>query len=382
MTTAAPPRSPRVVDITQWYSPTSGGIRTYLHHKADWAERNGVPHAAVVPGAGAGTSRVASSDFVAVRGRTPSRGWGYRVIPRPGPVLDALRALDPDVVVIHDALAFPRSISAWAAERGVGLAMLCHSDLALAASGLPRGTRRPAAGVLGAVQHRALREAPLVLVASSATRARVAGHTPGEVVVSPLGVDAGPFREARPDAVLRRALAPAGHALLLYAGRLSSEKGLELLPAALAKVRRPATMVIAGSGAAERRLRRLAARHGVEGRMRFMGHIASRPDLAALMATADCFVHPNPTEPFGLCPIEAFAAGCRVVAARGSGTAEVLGPRGAQLVAPGDARGLAEGVERALDRPRPRDTLADLTWDATFTREWALYARLGAVRCA
>ena len=40
----------RIVDVTQWYAATSGGIRTYLHAKADWAERVGIEHAIVVPG--------------------------------------------------------------------------------------------------------------------------------------------------------------------------------------------------------------------------------------------------------------------------------------------------------------------------------------------
>ena len=30
----------RVVDLTQWYSPVSGGIRTYLRAKAEWAARH------------------------------------------------------------------------------------------------------------------------------------------------------------------------------------------------------------------------------------------------------------------------------------------------------------------------------------------------------
>ena len=63
----------RVVDLTQWYGPRTGGIRTYLHAKARWAEAAGLGHAAVVSGAGAGEETVASSRFVRVRGVTPSR---------------------------------------------------------------------------------------------------------------------------------------------------------------------------------------------------------------------------------------------------------------------------------------------------------------------
>ena len=46
--------------------------------------------------------------------------------------------------------------------------------------------------------------------------------------------------------------------------------------------------------------------------------------LARLMATGDCFVHPNPDETYGLAPLEALATGTRVVAARGGGLRDQL----------------------------------------------------------
>jgi glycosyltransferase involved in cell wall biosynthesis len=121
---------------------------------------------------------------------------------------------------------------------------------------------------------------------------------------------------------------------------------------------------------------RCAARLGVAGRIRLLGHVAQRDRLAALMATADCFVHPNPAEPYGLAPLEALAAGCRVVAPDAAGSRETLSGRGAVLVPPGDPVALAAGVQAALDRPRPRPDLGDLAWDRTFAREWRCYRAL------
>ena len=368
----------RVVDVTQWYSPTSGGIRTYLRAKAEWAGLRGLPHAAVVTGPSAGPGALAASLVLRVRGRTPSGRWGYRLAPRPAPVIAALEALRPDVVVLHDPLAFPRAVARWARARRVAVAMYCHSDLALGAAGLPAGVRGPAAAVLGLVQRRALAAPGAVLVASETSREWVTPHTAAPVLTAPLGVDLDVFRAARPDGALRARLAAPGEALLLYAGRLSSEKRVDLLAPALARMRRPAVLAVAGAGAARGRLVRAAGRLGVDGRLRMLGHVASRGELAALMATADCFVHPNPAEPFGLAPLEALAAGCRVVAPDAAGTAETLGGRGAVLVAPDDPGALAAGVERALRGPRPRPELDDLGWDRTFEEEWEVYRRLAA----
>jgi alpha-1,6-mannosyltransferase len=367
----------KVVDLTQWYSPVSGGIRTYLTAKAEWAARHGLQHAAVVTGARTGVEIVGGSRFERVRGLSPARAWGYRVAPRAAPVLEALERLDPAIVVLHDALAFPRSVARWAARRGIGVAMLCHSDLALGAAGLPGALRRPAAATLARVQRRSLTAPAAILVASEAARERIHAPEGVRVLTSPLGVDLGVFRAARPDPALRDRLAAPGTPLLLYAGRLSSEKRIDLLPPALAALE-DGVLAVAGTGAALPSLMRTARRLGVERRIVLLGHLTDRRALATLMATADCFVHPNPTEPFGLCPLEALAAGCRVVAPDSAGTAELLRGRGAVLVTPDDPRALAGGVRRALETPRPHPDLADLSWESTFAREWDVYATLAA----
>lgn len=316
--------------------------------------------------------------LVRVRGRTPAGSLGYRMAPRSAPVLDALERLGPGVVVLHDALAFPHAIVRWAAARGVAVALFCHSDLALGASGLPAAIGRPLGRVLRRAQRRALSVVPTVLVASRASEARIAPDRRGPVVRLPLGVDLDVFAGAAPDPALRRRLAPGGRPLLLHAGRLSPDKRVDLLAPTLAALGGDAVLAVAGAGVGEGSLRRRAARLGVADRLRLLGHVPDRAELATLMATADCFVHANPAEPYGLCPLEALAAGCRVVAPDSEGCGETLAGRGALMVAPDDPRALAEGIRRALAAPAPRPDLSGLSWDAAFAREWALYRELSA----
>jgi alpha-1,6-mannosyltransferase len=372
----------RIVDVTQWHSPVSGGIRTYLNAKARWAAASGHDHGVVVTGAQRTRGWLERSPLVTVRGRTPSRRWGYRIALRPGPILAALDELEPDVVVLHDTTSFPQAIARWAGPRGVPVVVVVHSDLAIGAAGLPLPVRGPAAWALRLVQRQGLRAPRVVLVASQESRRRVAPSTPRPVMVSPLGVDLEPFAGAQPSESLRAELTAPGEAMLLYAGRLSGEKRVELLPEALARLGDlRARLVIAGTGAAEGRLLRVAKRVGVEERVRLLGYVGDRERLAELMASADVFVHPSPHEPFGLAPLEALASGCRVVAPRTGGTGETLaGREGAVLVAPDDAVALADGVREALTLPRPAPDLSELGWDATFSREWDLYRRLAEGR--
>ena len=201
----------RVVDLTQWYGPRTGGIRTYLHAKARWAEAAGL-----------------APRRRGQRGRG-GRGDGRRQPVRPGPGGDAVAALglprgaaarrgaarprrawSPSVVVLHDTLAHPRAVADWARRRGVAVAMVCHSDITLAAQGLPRPLRRPAAAALARAQRRGLAPAGRRAGRRPAPwRAASGRRPPARVVRSPLGVDLADFSGARADPAVRAALAPA-----------------------------------------------------------------------------------------------------------------------------------------------------------------------------
>jgi alpha-1,6-mannosyltransferase len=368
----------RIADVTQWFSPTSGGIHTYLRAKAQYASGRALDHAIVVPAGGARSRVFHGSPLIEVPGVLMSRQSGYRLTPRASRFTSVLDELQPDVVVVHDATAHPRAIRDWARANGAAVVMVIHSELESGAAGLTPAVRRPARAVLGYVQDRALAMPDAVIVTSSSLRDRIASRSSTMPVVIPLGVDQSVFMGAAPDPALRAQLAPPEVPLLVHAGRLSSEKRVDLLADMLAELRTPAVLAVAGSGPAHASLKRRAQRLGVGERMVMLGHIADRADLARIMATGDCFVHPNPDETYGLAPLEALATGTRVVAARGGGLRDVLGHRGAVLVEPGNPVALARGVETALMRERSAPDLTDLTWDRTFGKEWDLYKSLTA----
>jgi alpha-1,6-mannosyltransferase len=365
----------RVADVTQWYSPTSGGIRTYLHAKAEFAACAQTPHALIVTRGGTAVGGVGASRVAGVRGLTVPGHWGYHVAPRSRGIIAALDEFDPTVIVIHDATAFPQAIARWASGRGVTVVVMCHSHLADAATGLPRAVAVVAAPILERIQRRATRVGDRVIVASEATRQQLVEHARSPIIVSRLGVDVAVFASATPNPELRARLAGSGH-LLIYAGRLSPEKHVTSLPDVLAALPDAYSLVVAGSGISSDAIRHRARAAGVAGRLHMVGHLTDRDALASLMATADCFVHPNANEPFGLAPLEAAVAGCRVVIPAGAGAARVLARRGGTLVDDDAPHTLARGVQVAMRAARPRLRLSEVSWRPVFEREWRLYAQL------
>ncbi|MFL5895593.1 MAG: glycosyltransferase family 4 protein [Thermoleophilaceae bacterium] len=135
---------------------------------------------------------------------------------------------------------------------------------------------------------------------------------------------------------------------LLAPGRLDPRKGLRTAVEALALLPR-ARLAIVGGGdeghAAE--LRSLAAELGVAERVDFQPP-RPRAELVAAYRDADAVLFPVLwAEPFGLVPLEAMGIGRPVVATGRGGSGEYLRDgENCLLHEPGDARSLAQAVER------------------------------------
>lgn len=144
------------------------------------------------------------------------------------------------------------------------------------------------------------------------------------------------------------AAADNSSSFILYAGRLSPEKGVEVLLRALALV--PGMRLkIAGEGESEPDLRALAASLEISERVDFLGK-QSPSDLRRLMAEARCLVVPSLWyENMPLVVLEAFAQARPVIASRIGGLPELVreGENGL-LFTPGDDAALAASL-RSLD---------------------------------
>src|SRR6202008_3825603 len=115
--------------------------------------------------------------------------------------------------------------------------------------------------------------------------------------------------------------------LLLYVGRVAFEKNIEFLLRAFVAVRgarADATLVIAGGGPGQARLRALASELGVGADAHFIGYLEREQALMDCYAAADVFVFASRTETQGLVLLEALAQGRPVVSTAHMGTASVL----------------------------------------------------------
>ena len=214
-----------------------------------------------------------------------------------------------------------------------------------------------------------------IFVPSAATEAMLVaeGVEPARIALWVRGVDAEAFSPRRRSAALRRAWRVGGGAAdgaplaLLYAGRVSPEKGLALLPDVSARLRRAGVAhrwVVVGDGGGRAELERR-----LEGAV-FAGTLG-RGDVARWMASADVFVFPSCTDTAGNVVLEAQACGLPVVVSDQGGPRENMLPGvTGRVCRGGDAAAFAAAVGELASRPARRRAMAAAARRYALSRGW------------
>lgn len=151
-------------------------------------------------------------------------------------------------------------------------------------------------------------------------------------------------------ATARRVLGqPEDGFLIGWVGRLSAEKGPDVLVDALAHLTDlPVRVSVIGGGRELGSLGARAEQLGVKHQLRWHGVV---PDAAYCFAAFDVFVLSSRTEGTPIVLFEAMAAGVPIVATRVGGVPDVVSPAEAVLVAPADPVALAAAIRDAYRNP-------------------------------
>lgn len=287
------------------------------------------------------------------------------------------------VRVIHVTTPGPVGVAAIAAARRLALPLVgsFHTDLAAytaALSGSPALgglMRRYMRWLYGRCQH--------VLVPSLATRRLVeAAGTPSDrLSVWSRGVDAEHYRPSRRSAALRgwwrvRDDRP----VVLYVGRLSKEKSVDLLPILhdrLVRLGLDHRLVVAGDGP----LRSSLARQCPDAVC--LGNLG-KDDLAAVYASADLFVFPSRTDTAGNVVLEAQASGVPVLVSEAGGPREQMWPEVTGFVLGPDPQEWTVAAARLLSDHGSRRAMGEQarrfaerrTWPAALSPLYRRYRQL------
>jgi glycogen synthase len=199
------------------------------------------------------------------------------------------------------------------------------------------------------------------------------------------GIDPQPLQTCPEEEVnrLRKLYAPNGEKLLFFVGRITPEKGLQVLmramPLILAVVP-DVRLLVAGKNSEQ--MKPLLEELRITPQVELLGFISDER-RNCLYGAVDVAIFPSLYEPFGMVALEAMAAGCTVIASDVGGLSEVVHHRQNGLtVMANNPQSIAWAVEQLFEDPTEaqrwceeakRQVIAFYNWDKIATRTMELY---------
>ncbi|WP_462320989.1 glycosyltransferase [Halochromatium sp.] len=401
----------RYCDLTLAYTETSGGIRTYIDQKRRWiAENSDDEHVLIIPGEHDRSSQTGRLRTIEINSPLIPGCKPYRFFWRPDKVRHALEQSAPDIVELGSFFVEP-----WAAFRYRDechqqakrclVSAYFHTDIAHAYVGAPLrrflvdgveeisetlaawGNRVTEVAESGAEASfgQIFGRCDLTFAATAAQAARIAEYGVSGTEVVPLGVDLSRFSPEQRSVDWRQQQGIGDdEVLLLYCGRLDSEKAVTLLVDAFERLPEQARfpLILMGEGPLREALE---ARAQQRPRLRVLHYERDRAAYAQIMASADVYVTAGAYETFGLAVVEAQASGLPVVGVDAGALCERVAPDRGRLGPVGDAEAMASNIitvaaqRHRLGAAARRHVLeSGYGWDSTFRRLFAIYRHAGA----
>jgi glycogen(starch) synthase len=282
-----------------------------------------------------------------------------------------------DLVHAHDWMTFPAGIEI-ARRAGAPLVVHVHSlEYDRAGHGADRD--------IVAVERQGIEQAARVVAVSYYTRGlinRIHGTPLDKISVVHNGVYARETVEAYSEQ--RTSTGP----VVLFLGRVTFQKGPEYFVQAAARVLEhvpDAVFIMAGSGDMLPRMKALAEDLGIAESFRFPGFLRGA-EVERAFSTADVYVMPSVSEPFGIAPLEAMSYDRPVIVSKQSGVSEVL--RNALKVDFWDVDKIASQIVALLELPelrnviieRAREEIRHIHWDAAAEKLIPIYESVVNVR--
>ncbi|HCR96795.1 MULTISPECIES: glycosyltransferase family 4 protein [Halomonas] len=330
-----------IADMTMFYAPSSGGVRTYLDAKRHRLNALAdARHTLLVPGER--HVYIAQDHRVDVPATPLPFSNGYRFPLTRRPWRRALNEVRPDLIEAGDPYTVGWAAIASARELDIPLIAFYHSDLPTMISNRLGGWSR---SLINGYISRLYDHYDRVLAPSRVMAERLEGLGIKEVRVQPLGVDLTTFRPELRDEQVRVELGLDDDTrLLVFAGRGSQEKNLSTLLETMRRLK---------SGTSTQRYHLLMIGSSmptqVPDNVTVINHFCPTAEIARYFASSDALLHAGTQETFGLIVLEAMACGIPVVAARAGALTENVPEECGMLCRPLDSEDMARSIQALFE---------------------------------
>lgn len=350
----------KIVDISEFYSPTGGGVRHYVDAKFLAAARHGHDLTVIAPGTENRTERRTGGKLIWIK--TPQLPFdaNYRMFWGKAAVFAAIDAEKPDILEGSSPWR-----GGWLAAKWPGRAvkvLFMHADpVAVYPQTLLAGKLAPQTidalfGWYWAYLRRLNAHFDGCVVAGAWLAKRFTRYGLKNMKVAPFGVETSFFKPGLRDENLRAEMLaqcglPPDAALVLNIGRHHPEKrvGTLIETVAIAQKTRPIGFYVVGDGFIHGAIK--AKAEGVP-HVHLAGWLKDRETVARTLASADVLLHGSSAETYGFAVAEALCCGTPVVVPDSGGAADLAEAEFAENYTPGDAKDGARALLKLLSRDR------------------------------
>ena len=271
-----------------------------------------------------------------------------------------------DVIYAHDWLSFGAGLEA---KKKSGKPLIVHVH----ATEFDRSGGTGVNQEVYEMEKAGMEGADVVITVSEYTKQLVVKHygiPEGKIRVVYNGIDEATLPRGRGALPRLRALKAAGYKLVLFLGRITLQKGPDYFIRVAKRVASKDSKVmfiLSGSGDMEQQMIDMAARLGISDRILFTGFV-NGSERHEVYLSADLFVMPSVSEPFGISTLEAMKLGTPVLISKQSGISEVV--KHAMKVDFWDVEEMANKILGLVTHPGIKETLSEngsreadrLTW--------------------
>jgi len=353
----------RIVHVAPFYHPIIGGVEEVVKRVAEYMVSKGnevyvlTYNRLRVNGKGALPREETINDVHVIRLK-PNVTWTHGTYSTELP--EVLRKLKPDIAHVH-VWRHPHVFQVARLKEGMGFKIILHSHAPFHAFSQLGVTTWLYHRAVDWLMKKALKRYDTLIALTPHERSTLVEKLSVEeekVVIIPNGIDDGLVNSAQN--MIRT------EPVVLYLGRVSMSKNVDLLVKAMRYVKKEVTnasLVIAGpdEGLALK-LKRYAQKHDID--FRYLG-VVSESEKGRLYSECSVFAHPALYEPFGITLLEAQAFGKPCVITGEGGQVYAAPPGRTSLHARPNPRDFGEAISLLL---KDRELYEKLSANA---REWA-----------
>ena len=354
----------RIVDVNEFYSPTGGGVRTYLDRKMGMMAEMGHELIVLAPAREERVEERPGGGLIHyVKSPAMPFDRNYGLFWDAEPVTALLDRYRPDLVECCSPWRPAWIVGKWRGDAvpnpPVKVFFMHNDNVAAYAQRWLEGVAtheriERAFGWYSRYMSRFLDRYDAVVTNGPALEKRLRARGLRIDAAMPLGIERGWFSPTLRDEELRATLLaqcglPPDGLLLLGLGRHHPEKRWPMVINAVERAGAdiPVGLMLLGTGMDSPKLeRRLAGSPHI----RLFRPVYDRERLARIMASADALIHGSEAEPFGLVASEAMASGLPLIVPDTGGCAEIADPRSAELYRARDVADCAAAIRRFAAR--------------------------------